>query len=85
MTLIKKALLGAALGGSVIALSVASASAAIVCTGNVCWHVTEKYDYPPEARVTIHEDHWKWGPSEKYTWRERTGRGYWREDKWISW
>ncbi len=84
MTL-NKTLLAAAMGVSVLALSAVGASAAIVCKGNVCWHVTEKYEYPPEARVTIHEDNWKWGPSEKYEFRERSGRGYWHEDKWKTW
>lgn len=84
MTL-SKTLLGTAMGASVLALTMASASAAIVCNGNVCWHVKERHAYPPEARVTMHEDDWKWGPSDKYTWREREGRGYWHEDKWITW
>jgi hypothetical protein len=84
MTL-SKTLLGTIMGASVLALTMASASAAIVCNGNVCWHVKEKHAYPPEARVTIHEDNWKWGPSDKYAWREREGRGYWHEDKWITW
>jgi hypothetical protein len=48
-------------------------------------HVKEKYEYPAEGRVTIHDDSWKWGPSDKYEFREREGRGYWRDDKWITW
>jgi hypothetical protein len=84
MTL-SKALLGTVMGASVLALTMASASAAIVCSGNVCWHVKDTYQYPPEGRVTIHEDNWKWGPSDKYEFREREGRGYWRDDKWITW
>jgi hypothetical protein len=84
MTL-NKTLFGAIMGAGVLAWTMASASAAIVCSGNVCWHVKEKYEYPPEGRVTIHDDNWKWGPSDKYEFREREGRGYWREDKWITW
>jgi hypothetical protein len=84
MTL-NKTLIGAVMGAGVLAWTMASASAAIVCSGNVCWHVKEKYEYPPEGRVTIHDDNWKWGPSDKYEFREREGRGYWREDKWITW
>jgi hypothetical protein len=83
MTL-SKTLLGTVMGASVLALTMASASAAIVCSGNVCWHAKEKHAYPADARVTVYEDSWKWGPSDKYTWREREGRGYWREDKWIT-
>jgi hypothetical protein len=72
-------------GAGFLALSVVSASAAIVCTGNVCWHTTERYTYPPEAKVVVHEDNWKWGPSEKFTFREHDGRGYWRGDTWVAW
>ncbi|AMN43133.1 hypothetical protein [Rhodoplanes sp. Z2-YC6860] len=61
-----------------------SASAAIVCSGSVCWHAKERYAYPPSAHVTIHEDSWKWGPKEKYSWREHEGRGYWRGDAWTD-
>ncbi len=75
----------ALLGAGFLAASVASASAAIVCSGLVCWHTTETYTYPPEARVVVHEDTWKWGPTEKYTFREHEGRGYWRDDKWVAW
>jgi hypothetical protein len=57
--------------------------AVVVCTGNTCWHATEKYDYPPDARVTIHEDAWKPGPS--ITFREHTGRGYWADETWKAW
>jgi hypothetical protein len=83
MTL-SKTLLGTVMGASVLALTMASASAAIVCSSNVCWHVKESHQYPPEAGVTIHEDSWKWGPSDKYEWREREGRGYWHGDKWNT-
>jgi hypothetical protein len=84
MTL-NKTLIGAVMGAGVLAFTMASASAAIVCSGNVCWHVKDKYEYPPEGRVTLHDDNWKWGPSDKYEYREHEGRGYWREDKWITW
>lgn len=62
-----------------------SASAAIVCSGNVCWHTTERYTYPSEARVVVHEDTWKPAADAKITFREHTGRGYWRDDKWVEW
>jgi hypothetical protein len=83
MTL-SKTLLGTLMGAGVLALTMASASAAIVCSGNTCWHVKESHQYPSDARVTMHEENWKWGPSDKYAWREHEGRGYWREDKWIT-
>ena len=85
MTRLKKTILGATLGTGALALSLASASAAIVCSGNVCWHVKEHHNYPAEAGVKIYADDWKWGPHEKYQWREHEGRGYWRQDKWITW
>ncbi|HEY3678930.1 MAG TPA: hypothetical protein VGL45_09435 [Bradyrhizobium sp.] len=79
--LTKAALAGAAL----LTFATSSASAAIVCTGDVCWHTHEAYTYPPDARVVVHEDNWHWGPSEKYTFREHDGRGYWHGDKWATW
>jgi hypothetical protein len=79
--LTKAALAGAAL----LAFATTSASAAIVCSRDVCWHTHEAYTYPPEARVTVHEDTWRWGPRERYTFREHEGRGYWRDHRWTSW
>jgi hypothetical protein len=78
-----KALLGAAVCGSIFAFSAVSASAAVVCNeDDVCWHAKERYTYPPEARITIHEDTWKAGPKVKF--REREGRGYWKGDSWTE-
>jgi hypothetical protein len=79
-----KLLAGAALGASMLALSTLSASAAIVCTGNVCWHVHETYTYPPAANIVIHEDAWRWGPEDKYAFREHEGRGYWSGTNWVE-
>jgi len=58
MTSITKILLGATAGAAILASSVITASAAIVCSGsgNTCWHVQERYTYPPSAGVVIHED-----------------------------
>jgi hypothetical protein len=82
---LSKLVAGAILGAGFLAASVMSASAAIVCSGNVCWHTHETYTYPPESRVIVHEDNWKWGPEEKFSFREHEGRGYWRDDKWTNW
>jgi hypothetical protein len=82
MTL-SKALLSAAVAGSVLAFSAVNASAAIVCNGNVCWHVHETYEYPPSAGVVIHEDDWHAGPG--VTFREHEGRGYWSGSRWTAW
>ena len=85
MTSIGKSLLAMAAGAGAVALTAASASAAIVCSGNICWHTTTTYEYPAEARIIVHPDMWRWGPSERFTWREHEGRGYWRDDRWIEW
>ena len=62
MRLLNKALASAAIGAGLLAASAMSASAAIVCTGHVCWHTHDAYDYPHGAGVVVHEDDWKWGP-----------------------
>jgi hypothetical protein len=85
MTSLKKTLFAVTLGAGALAISGLSASAAIICSGPVCWHVTDAYDYPPEARVIIHPDDWRWGPSERFVWREHPGRGYWRGESWVEW
>ena len=71
------------IGAVALAFSAVTGAAAVVCTENTCWHATEKYDYPPDAGVTIHEDTWKPGPT--ITFREHTGRGYWAGETWKEW
>ncbi len=83
MKTLNRTLTGAALGFGLLAASTMAASAAVVCSGNVCWHTHERYEYPPAAHVTIHEDSWRAGPS--VTFREHDGRGYWRGDDWVNW
>jgi hypothetical protein len=82
---VRKFLLGATAAAGLLAASAVSASAAIVCAGPVCWHTHEAYDYPPDARVVVQPDEWRWGREEHYTWREHEGRGYWRGDRWMAW
>jgi hypothetical protein len=84
MTNLRKSIIGAAIGTTALALSGVSASAAVVCTGNVCWHTHETYTYPPGAHVIVHPDNWSWGPSEHFSWREHEGRGYWNGDTWTQ-
>ena len=74
-----------ALGAGALLASVASASAGIACAGPVCWHVADRYEYPADAKIVIHEDDWKPGPDARVTFREHTGRGYWRDEKWVEW
>jgi len=84
MGLFNQATVGTALGVGLLALSAASASAEIACRGNVCWHVQGRYEYPPEARVIIHPNDWRWDRHERHVWREHEGRGYWRDGRWIE-
>jgi hypothetical protein len=81
----KKVLLSAVAVGALLGVSSVTASADIACVGPVCWHTTERYEYPPDARVTVHPNDWKAGPNEHYTYREHSGRGYWRGDRWQEW
>jgi hypothetical protein len=85
MSAFGKMTLGTALGAGLLAVSTASSSAAIACSGNVCWHTSGRYEYPPGARVIIHPDEWRWGPHERYVWREHEGRGYWHGRRWQEW
>ncbi|MBV8697728.1 MAG: hypothetical protein JO052_07710 [Bradyrhizobium sp.] len=78
------ALAGATIGAVALSASSIPASVEVVCSGNVCWHLKERHEYPPEAKVIIHEDNWRGSPEEKYEFREHEGRGYWREGKWIE-
>ena len=85
MNLLHKSLLAAATGAAVLTVTAVSASAAIVCSGRVCWHTSERHQYPTHARVVVHEDNWKWGRHERYGWREHEGRGYWNGNHWTTW
>ena len=85
MRLLGKTAAGAILGAGFLAASAVSTSAAIVCSGQVCWHTHESYDYPRDAGVVVHEDNWHWGPHERFTFREHEGRGYWHGDRWTTW
>jgi hypothetical protein len=85
MRLLGKATLGAALGACALVASAITASAEIACNGNVCWHTSERYGYPPEARIIVHPDGWRWGAHERYVWREHEGRGYWHGRSWKEW
>lgn len=85
MTALKTTLAAGAVCAAALGLSATYASAAVVCAGTVCWHTQERYDYPPTARVVIHDDDWKWRRHEHYRWREHEGRGYWHGGRWTAW
>ena len=84
MKLLTKALLG----GAMLALSVGSASAAVVCNEEGdCWRVKETRTYEPSLKLRIMPDDWKWKDSEKdrYRWRESgRGHGYYRKGVWVE-
>jgi hypothetical protein len=82
MTSLNKTILGAAVAASALAGSWASASAAVACNGNICWHIHENYIYPPGTNVVVHPD--GWAPGGRYVWREHDGQGYWRGDDWVE-
>jgi hypothetical protein len=73
----------AALGVGILAFPV-SASAALVCNNDGdCWRTKERLSYPPEANITIYDDHYAIGP--KHRIREAgKGRGYYRGGVWVG-
>jgi hypothetical protein len=74
----------AAVGVTALAMSTIGASAAIVCNNaGECWHVKGRYAYRPEWGLVVHDNGWRWGPNDRFVWREHTGRGYWRNGIWI--
>jgi hypothetical protein len=74
----------AAIGAGMLAVSSVNASAAIVCSGNDCWHTRGSFRYPPSAHIIVHPDNWRWGRHEHFRWREHAGRGYWQGRRWIE-
>lgn len=84
MKVLTKSLIAAvALAGSMTLIG-SSASAAVVCNAaGECWHTHRSYHYDPAWGVTVHPNHWRWGATDHYTWREHAGRGYWRDGVWI--
>lgn len=81
MNILSKAVVVAA---GALAFSASAASAAIVCNDEGdCWHANRS-DFKPEFKLRVHPDNWKWGPSERFKWREHEGHGYWRGGKWVE-
>ncbi len=83
MNLLNRTVRVAVICSGLLTVSTMSASAAVVCSGDVCWHTHERYAYPPGAGVITHDDSWSAGPG--ITFREHEGRGYWRGDDWVEW
>ena len=83
-----KYLVSAALGILGVLALTTGASAAVVCNEDGgCWRVKEKHTYPPDVKLHVYEDDWKWADTDsaKYRWREPgPSRGYYRGGVWIG-
>lgn len=83
---IAKVLLGTV---AAFALTATAASAKIVCNDDGdCWHVKKYREYPPDVKLRVYEDDWKWSESDgpRYRWREpgHERHGYWRSGVWVD-
>ena len=58
-----KTLFATAIGAGMLALSALNASAAVVCSGKVCWHAREAYEYPATAGVSRSSGRLALGPA----------------------
>ena len=70
-----------------LACSTIVSHAAVVCNEEGdCWRTTQRYEYRPEHRVTIHDDVWKL--EKQYRLREdreeHKKRGYYKSGVWIE-
>lgn len=84
MTTVSKYVLSAVTGSMLLTFTAANALAAYACNGDVCWTIKEKYTYPADAKIVVHEDTWKPAPS--ITIREHgPGRGYYVGSDWRTW
>jgi hypothetical protein len=80
----QKLVFGTLTVAGILAFSVATASAAYVCSGDVCWIAKEKYTYPAEAKVIVREESWK--PTTSVTIKDAgSGRGYYKAGVWTTW
>ena len=76
----------ALLGIGALAATSTAAEARIACNRfGDCWHVNDRYDYPPQLGVRFYSDDWRWHHRHGYHWRnDHDGRGYWRNGVWIT-
>lgn len=86
MSALSKVMMGAV---TALAFTATAASAKIVCNDDGdCWHVKTYREYPPDVKLHVYEDNWKWseGDSHRYRWREHDGErhGYWRSGVWVD-
>jgi hypothetical protein len=73
-------------GATALALSAASASAAVICNDEGdCWRVSGERRYEPSLKLRVMPDNWRWKEGEHYRWRDPGhGHGYWRNGAWIE-
>jgi len=84
MTNLSKIAAATLFGLATLTLVATTASAAIVCNAEgYCWHVRRHFHYLPAWGLVVHPNSWRWGPNERYVWREHRGRGYWRGRVWV--
>jgi hypothetical protein len=82
---LKGALVAAISGGALVATAT-TASADVVCNGaGECWRVHDRFAYPAEASVVVHDDDWAHHHHHHWRWRhDRDDRGYYRNGVWIT-
>ena len=64
-----------------------TASAYVACNRfGECWRVYNRYDYPPNLRIVIHDDDWWAGhPAGHWRWRgQPDDHGYYWHGMWRS-
>ena len=74
MKTVSKFLVAATMSVSALAITGATASAAIVCSEGDCWHTHDHFEYPASAHVIVHPDDWHWHDGEHFHWHERCGK-----------
>jgi hypothetical protein len=81
--LVRGALIGAVAAGA-MALTTASASAAVACNRwGECWHVREHYArYPVGLGIVFHEDGWRGHRHVHWRADRRDDHGYYRNGRW---
>lgn len=75
-----KVILGAT---AALAFTATAASAKVVCNEDGdCWRVKTFREYPPDVKLRVYDDDWKWseGDAHRYRWREHDHdrHGYYR-------
>lgn len=80
MNNVTKIIMGAV---AALAFTTTAASAKVVCNEDGdCWRVKTYREYPPEVKLRVYDDNWKWadGDRDRYRWREHDHdrHGYYR-------